>query len=171
VDLPGGKNLVGAFHQPLGIYADLSLLGTLPDAELPEGLAEVVKSAVVADAGLFRRIEATVPALVARSSEALEPVVAATLRVKARIVARDEREAGPRAALNFGHTVGHALEVATEYGIKHGRAVAIGMGIEAGLARELAGFPERDLRRLASLLDALGSTGAGLGNRSGSRRS
>ena len=110
VDLPGGKNLVGAFHQPAALAVDPRVLETLPDAELRAGCAEVVKLAAVADAALFARLEREAEALLARDRALLEAVVSRCIAVKARIVARDEREAGVRASLNFGHTVGHALE-------------------------------------------------------------
>lgn len=156
VDLPGGKNLVGAFHQPAGVYADLSVLATLPRQELAAGFAEAVKAAVVADARLFGSIERQRPALAAGDPGALETIVGPALRIKAGIVARDERDLGPRKALNFGHTVAHALEAASGYAIPHGRAVAIGMVVESGIACDATGFPRRDADRVATLLGELG---------------
>jgi 3-dehydroquinate synthase len=141
VDLAGGKNLVGAFHQPAGLAVDPSLLRTLPDPELRHGLAEAVKLAAVADAALFARLERDADALLAREAVALLEIVTRCIAGKHRIVARDEREAGPRAALNFGHTVGHALERLSGYAIPHGQAVAIGCAVEAAIAVEAAGFP------------------------------
>lgn len=156
VDLPGGKNLVGAFHQPEGLYADTSLLATLPEVEYRTGLAEAVKLAAVSDAALFRRLERDAPAIRSRRPGAIEPVVAACLRVKARIVAADERDRGPRAALNFGHTVAHALEAASHWRLRHGEAVAIGLAVESRLAVERLGFPEAERRRLVDLSRAFG---------------
>ncbi|HKQ62329.1 MAG TPA: 3-dehydroquinate synthase family protein, partial [Candidatus Polarisedimenticolaceae bacterium] len=127
VDLPGGKNLVGAFHQPEAIYADPAVLGTLDGRHYRDGFAEAVKTAVIADAGLFDRLERSVPRLLAREPAALEAVVAACLRHKAAIVAADERDDGRRAMLNFGHTVAHALEAVSRFGLRHGPAVAIGL--------------------------------------------
>ncbi len=156
VNLGRVKNRIGAFHQPWGVYADVALLDTLPAAEYRDGLSEVVKSAVIGDVALFRWLERTHPALAAREPEAETAAVAGALSVKTRVVARDERETGRRAVLNFGHTVAHAIEAASEYGVSHGRAVAIGMSVEGELARGATGFPEAHLRRLRALLVALG---------------
>jgi 3-dehydroquinate synthase len=156
VDLAGGKNLVGAFHQPAGLAMDPAVLQTLPEAELRHGLAEAVKLAVVADAGLFTRLERTAGALLARDAPAVLEVVSRCVAGKHRIVARDEREAGPRAALNFGHTVGHALELLSGYAVPHGEAVAIGCAVEAAIAREAVAFPERHRTRLVALLRRFG---------------
>jgi 3-dehydroquinate synthase len=156
VNLPGGKNLVGCFHQPWGVYADVALLETLPQRHFRPGLAEVVKSAVIADAGLFRWLEVSVERVTNRDPVALARVVAKCMRIKGRVVTRDETEAGRRAILNFGHTVGHALEAATGYRVAHGRAVAIGMGVEAALAERSTGFPPAHTQRLRRLLRALG---------------
>lgn len=156
VDLPGGKNLVGTFHQPLAVYADVATLATLPDDDYRDGFAEIVKAGVIADATLFSRVERDAARLVRREPAALERAIAAGLRVKARIVSADERESGSRAALNFGHTIAHALEAASSYRIPHGSAVAIGMAVEAGIARERRGFPARDEARLRAVLAALG---------------
>jgi 3-dehydroquinate synthase len=156
VDAPGGKNLIGAFHQPLAVWADVSTLATLPEDELRAGFAEVVKAAVIADSGLFRWLEESAGALLGRDGEALEHVVERCLRIKARVVARDEREAGRRAVLNFGHTVGHAIEAASGYRVRHGHAVAIGMAAEARLAVSESGFPRTSVSRLERLLESFG---------------
>jgi 3-dehydroquinate synthase len=156
VNARGAKNRVGTFHQPWGVYADVSLLATLPDAEYANGMAEVVKTAAVGDASLFRWLEGAVERLLARAPAAQAHAVEACLRVKARIVRRDERDCGRRAALNFGHTVAHAIEAASAYREPHGRAVALGMCAEARLACRRTGFPASHLRRLETLLAALG---------------
>jgi 3-dehydroquinate synthase len=156
VNVPAGKNLVGAFHQPWGIYADVACLDTLGDAELVEGFAEVVKAATIADAHLFECLESWVGALLARDREALTATVAASLRVKRDVVVADERESGVRTMLNFGHTIGHALEAASGYTLSHGRAVAIGMSVEGQLAVERCRFPRESLERLRALLRAFG---------------
>jgi 3-dehydroquinate synthase len=156
VDLPGGKNLVGAFHQPEAVYADVDLLSTLPDAYFVEGLAEVVKSAVIGDASLFREMESSAERLLARDEEWLERVVLACATLKGRIVRRDERETGRRAVLNFGHTVAHAVETVSNYTVRHGHAVAYGMCVESRLAVDATGFPERHRGRLERLLESLG---------------
>lgn len=156
VDLPGGKNIVGAFHQPVGLYADINSLGTLPFERYVEGLAEVVKSAAIADLQLFRTLEGSVDRLLARDPEFLEEIVTACLRIKGRVVQRDERESGRRAILNFGHTVAHALEAVSEFDVAHGHAVAYGMCVEGWLAIEAVEFPQRHFDRLRNLLKAVG---------------
>ena len=156
VDLAGGKNLVGAFHQPAGLAVDAALLATLPDAELRFGFAEAVKLAVVADAGLFVRLEGGAELLRGRDQAAMLEVVSRCIARKHKVVARDEREAGARAMLNFGHTVGHALERVSGYAVPHGEAVAIGCAVEAALAVEVVGLPERHRARLVALLSRFG---------------
>jgi 3-dehydroquinate synthase len=156
VNLPQAKNLVGSFHQPWGVYADISVLRTLEDADFTDGFAEIVKTAAIADLDLFRWLESSVGPLVRRRPRALEHAVAECMRIKARIVARDERESGRRAALNFGHTLGHALETASGYRLRHGPAVAIGLCLEARLAEKETGFPPAHTERLRALLSAFG---------------
>jgi len=124
VDLGAGKNLVGAFHQPRAVVADVGFLETLPARERIAGLAEVVKCGFIADAGLLDLLEQSGPDL---AVDAHREVIARAVRVKADVVASDETESGRRAILNFGHTVGHALEAASGYGLLHGEAVALGM--------------------------------------------
>lgn len=124
VDIPAGKNLVGAFHQPRAVVADLGFFATLPEREVAAGMAEVVKAGLIADATLVAALEAA-PAT--RSPDALASAIAAAVKVKIDVVAEDEREGGRRAILNFGHTVGHAIEAASGYELLHGEAVALGM--------------------------------------------
>jgi len=157
VNLARGKNLVGAFHQPRLVLADVACLRSLPLRQLRAGLAEVVKYGVIADAALFAWLEDHVEALLAAEERILADAVAASCRIKARIVQVDERDAGARAILNFGHTVGHAIEVAGGYGrCLHGEGVALGMLVAAELSVRL-GMCGRSLReRLASLLARLG---------------
>lgn len=157
VDLPQGKNLVGAFHQPSAVIADTATLATLPLRELRAGLAEVVKYGAICDAEFFVWIERHVEALLAREPEALTEAVERSCRHKAAIVARDEHEQGERALLNFGHTFGHALETAGGYGeLLHGEAVAIGMLMAARLSAALGKAPPEDAERLSHLLARLG---------------
>ena len=156
VDHPTGKNLVGAFHSPIAVYADPTVLKTLPPTLRREGLAEVVKAAAVADAPTFRWLEREHAGVRDGRTRVLEEAVVRAVRVKARLVAADPFEQDVRIALNFGHTVAHALEVASKFTLRHGEAVAIGLRVEAGLARHVRGFPARDLDRLNALLDALG---------------
>jgi shikimate kinase / 3-dehydroquinate synthase len=134
VDLAAGKNLVGAFHQPRLVLSDLGFLTTLPARELTSGMAEVVKAGLIADAPLFERLEhAPVPLPV----PVLAEVIAAAVRVKVAVVTIDERDGGRRAILNFGHTLGHALEAESAYALLHGEAVALGMvaALRLGQAR------------------------------------
>jgi 3-dehydroquinate synthase len=156
VDLPEGKNLVGAFHQPSAVVIDTDTLATLPDRELRAGLAEVVKYGAIFDAGFFAWLEAQAEALLARDPEALATAIACSCRHKAAVVARDETEQGERALLNFGHTFGHALETEVGYqGLLHGEAVAIGMYCAAQLSARLGRAPAADAERLRRLLERL----------------
>jgi 3-dehydroquinate synthase len=141
VDTTHGKNLVGAFHQPRIVVADIGLLATLPDIQLRAGLAEAVKHGAIADRDHFAQIEERRAALLGRDLEELTAIVGRSVEIKADIVARDEKERGQRAILNFGHTVGHALETLTGYTLLHGEAVALGMAVEARLG-EASGVTE-----------------------------
>lgn len=139
-NLRAGKNLLGSFHQPRLVVCDPLWLATLPERERWSGLAEVVKCALIAPGDLLERCEATLEKAAAGDAEALAPLIEGAVRVKARIVAQDEREGGMRAFLNFGHTVGHALEAATRYTrFTHGEAVALGL---RG-ALSLTDFPDK----------------------------
>ncbi|HTY05253.1 MAG TPA: 3-dehydroquinate synthase [Gemmatimonadales bacterium] len=154
VNTPAGKNLVGAFHRPRLVLADLATLDTLPAQQLAAGLSEAVKHGVIADADYFAFLEREQSAVSAKQDAALERVVARSVEIKAGIVSADEREAGIRAALNFGHTVGHAVESASGYSLLHGEAVAIGMAYEARLAERM-GLAESGLTtRITDLLSA-----------------
>lgn len=128
VNLRTGKNLIGCFHHPLAVYADIDLLGTLSQRELRAGVYESVKAGLIRDAALFRYFEANLPLIDTRDSAAIEKIVAASVRMKAEVVGIDEREAGLRMILNFGHTMGHAIEAASGFGtLLHGEAIAWGM--------------------------------------------
>jgi len=153
VNLPAGKNLVGAFHQPRAVVVDTDTLATLPPREYAAGLAEIVKYGAIGDANFFTWLEANAGALNARDAHALAEAIAASCRHKAGVVARDERELGERALLNFGHTFGHALETEAGYGaLLHGEAIAIGMVLAARLSAALGRAPPADTDRLAALL-------------------
>jgi 3-dehydroquinate synthase len=158
INLPSGKNLVGAFHQPCLVVADPRVLASLPAREFRAGLAEVVKYGVIADPALFRRLERRADAILAREPRELRAIVARCAASKARVVSRDERETkGLRATLNFGHTLGHALEAATRYGaLVHGEAVALGIAAAVRLSRKFSGLPARDAERVLALLGRLG---------------
>jgi 3-dehydroquinate synthase len=128
VNLRTGKNLIGSFHHPLAVYADVDLLGTLAQRELRAGLYESVKAGLIRDAALFRYFEANLPLIDGRDNAAIEKIVAASVRMKAEVVGLDERETGLRMILNFGHTMGHAIEATSGFGVLlHGEAIAWGM--------------------------------------------
>jgi 3-dehydroquinate synthase len=144
VDTRHGKNLVGAFHQPAAVVADTRTLATLPPAQLRAGLAEAIKHGAIADERYFERVVDDLPALLAPGgwgSDAMTALVARSVEIKAAVVERDEREGGVRKTLNFGHTLGHAVETLSGYTLLHGEAVAIGMALESQLA-ERAGVAE-----------------------------
>ena len=153
-----GKNLIGAFHQPRLVYAALATLDTLPPEERIAGLGEVVKMALLGDAALLTRLEAEAERLRAGDPEVLAPVIARCVTLKAEVVGRDEREAGWRAVLNAGHTVGHAYEAACGFGVlRHGEAVALGLLAETRWAVAAGHCVDVDLpERLARLLTRLG---------------
>ena len=157
VNLEQGKNLVGAFYQPIEVTANLPTLASLPEREYRSGLAEVVKYGVIWDAELFGRLEASASALMERDLTLLEDVVARCCEIKSEVVALDEREGGVRAILNFGHTFGHALEQVGGYGKwLHGEAVALGMSYAANLSVREKGFSAADADRVMGLLRQLG---------------
>lgn len=156
VDTPAGKNLVGAFHQPRLVVADVDVLSTLPAPHLRAGMAEAIKHAVIADADYFEALERNRPALLERDRVALTGMVARSVEIKASVVTSDEREAGRRAVLNFGHTVGHALEASGGYTLLHGEAVSIGMAVEGRLAEEIGVAETGTGGRIEGLLEGFG---------------
>jgi 3-dehydroquinate synthase len=157
VNLPAGKNLIGAFHQPRAVIADTGTLATLPEREYRAGLAEAIKHSALGDAVFFERLEPMRAALLARDDDALATLIAHSCRFKAAVVARDETEHGERALLNFGHTFGHALEAEAGYGtLLHGEAVAIGMVLAARLSARLGMPGADDGERLRGLLRDFG---------------
>lgn len=153
VNLPEGKNLVGSFHHPRAVFADVDLLGTLPERELRAGLMESVKAGIIRDRTLVRFMEEHVDEILGRNAQALEKVIAASIRMKAEVVNRDEREGGLRMILNFGHTLGHAIEQVTHYkALLHGEAVAWGMVAALYLACQRGSISSRQMERLESLI-------------------
>lgn len=157
VNHPQGKNLIGAFHQPRLVLIDPLVLATLPRREFRAGLYEVVKYGMIASADLFARLEREAPAIFKREPDVMVPIIAESCRIKADVVGRDEREAGPRRVLNFGHTAGHALEAITKYRrFRHGEAIAYGMLTAAELAVARGRLPPADRDRLAGLIRRLG---------------
>jgi 3-dehydroquinate synthase len=155
VDVPAGKNLLGAFHQPRLVVSDLALLASLPPVQLSAGLAEAVKHGVIADAEFFTFLERDYAALLGKDGATLERVVRRSVEIKAEVVRDDEREAGRRALLNFGHTIGHAIEATAKYEALHGEAVAIGMVYEARLAEALGVAAAGTAERITRLLERL----------------
>jgi len=157
VNLPAGKNLAGAFHAPRLVLCDPELLATLPRREFRSGLYEVVKYGVIASRGLFDRLAGNLSAIFAHNITALVPLVAECCRIKAEIVGRDERESGPRRALNFGHTVGHALEAITKYRrFRHGEAIAYGMIAAARISARRGLMTEDEYEALQDLVRHMG---------------
>jgi 3-dehydroquinate synthase len=163
IDHPRGKNLIGAFHQPRIVVVDPVTLTTLPEREFRSGLAEVIKHGIVLDAAYFRGLEADIPSLLARDLPTLERVVAGSCRLKAQVVERDEREAELRWVLNYGHTIGHALEAATGFRRwVHGEAVSLGIAAESRLAERLGIASTETAERQLRLLSAVGLPVKGL---------
>jgi 3-dehydroquinate synthase len=152
VNLPAGKNLVGAFYQPRLVLCDLGTLDTLPDREYRAGLAEVIKYGIILDAAIFGRLERQLDRLLRREPRSLAAVVARCCELKAQVVSQDETEGGRRAILNFGHTIGHALEAISGYGrYLHGEAISVGQVAAARLSTTLAGLPAHDAERVRAL--------------------
>jgi 3-dehydroquinate synthase len=161
VDVPAGKNLVGTFHQPRLVLADVDLLATLPRPQLAAGMAEALKHGVIADAGYFASLQ-DADGLLARNPERLLSVVRRSVEIKAAVVSADEREAGRRQILNFGHTVGHAVEARSGFELLHGEAVAVGMTVEARLAESLGLAAPGTLETIKDALQRFGlPTGIG----------
>ena len=159
VDLVHGKNLAGTFWQPLAVLADTNCLTTVPDSEWRSGLAEVAKAALIGDNGDLVALEELASRVVARESEAVERAVGIAAAFKARVVSDDEREAGVRECLNYGHTFGHAIEKELGYGtISHGEAVALGIRFAIFLAERIMPCSDEWMRRQERLLDAYGLT-------------
>jgi len=153
INHPLGKNMIGAFHQPRLVLADMATLGTLPPRELSAGLAEVIKYGLILDAAFFDWLESNIDRLVARDPEALIHAVQRSCEIKAEVVAQDERESGVRALLNLGHTFGHAIEAGLSYGTwLHGEAVAAGTVQAARLSQRLGFLGEVDVERIVALL-------------------
>jgi 3-dehydroquinate synthase len=156
VDTPAGKNLVGAYHPPSLVVADPQVLGTLPAAELRSGLSEAIKHGVMLDGAYFEWIEARRDDLLALDAAALEHLVFRSVELKAAVVSEDPLERGVRAVLNFGHTVGHALERLAGFTVLHGNAVAAGMVVEARVGAALGVTEQGAPARIAAVLDACG---------------
>jgi 3-dehydroquinate synthase len=156
VDYGSLKNIIGTFYQPKMVVADTATLNTLPEDELANGLAEVIKSAAIRNANLFKFLEINITKVKELHPEVLEDMVLETARIKGEIVAKDEREAGLRGILNYGHTIGHAIEGASGFGLKHGQAVAIGMMAAARISSRMGILEESDVVRLEVVIRRAG---------------
>jgi 3-dehydroquinate synthase len=157
INLPAGKNLVGAFYQPRLVLCDLAALNTLPDREFRAGLAEVIKYGIIYDAKLFGALERDLDQMLARDATRLARIIARCCEIKADVVSQDETESGLRAILNFGHTIGHALEAISGYGkYLHGEAISIGQVYAARLSERILGLPATDTERIPVLLERAG---------------
>lgn len=157
VNHPRGKNMIGAFHQPKSVIADIDTLKTLPPRELQSGLAEVIKYGMLADAEFLKWIEQNLDKMLALDPETLTKAIYRSCELKARIVAQDERESGPRALLNLGHTFGHAIETFTGYSEwLHGEAVAVGLCMAADMSTQLGWLPVEDSLRCSALIQRAG---------------
>ncbi len=153
VDLPEGKNLLGTFSQPLRVYADIGVLCTLPAPELRNGLAEVIKYGMIWSEELFSMLEERWWDVINLEPHVTAEIVKQSCEIKAKVVAEDEREGGLRRILNFGHTIGHAIEASSDYRIPHGEAVAMGMMAVSRISAMRGMLSDRDVERLAGLLD------------------
>jgi 3-dehydroquinate synthase len=156
IDFGERKNLLGTFHQPRRVYTDPEALATLPPEEMANGMAEVIKSAIVRDPEFFGFLERRRDAVLAREGEVMETVVARCCRIKSSVVMEDEKDTGTRQILNFGHTVGHAVEVLSDYAVSHGAAVSMGIAAETALACRMGLLPAAERDRILRLLRAYG---------------
>ena len=156
VDLPQGKNLLGTFYQPRAVFADLDFLDTLPENEFNNGLAEIIKYGIIEDEKMFKFLEENMAAVQSRDSAFLLKIIETCCRIKKSIVEIDEREQGLRRILNFGHTLGHALEAVSDYTLSHGEGVALGMIAAAKLSAKMHYLPEDELIRVEKVIASAG---------------
>ncbi len=156
INHPAGKNLIGAFHQPAGVYIDVDYLKTLPGRHYTSGLAEVIKCGVIADRALFVSLETHLDRILRREPDLMSRVIEACCRIKARVVMEDPRESNRRKILNFGHTIGHAIETLSGFRLAHGEAVSIGMAAEARIAARAGILAAGAAERIARLCDGAG---------------
>jgi 3-dehydroquinate synthase len=157
VNLRAGKNLVGAFYQPRLVLCDLDTLKTLPEREFRAGLAEVIKYGIIFDAKLFAQLERDLPKILQRDEKILAPIIARCCEIKAEVVSKDETESGLRAILNFGHTIGHAIENSSGYGkFLHGEAISIGQVLAAKMSQKILGLLQNEVERIENLFSRAG---------------
>jgi 3-dehydroquinate synthase len=157
VNLSAGKNLVGAFYQPRLVLCDLETLKTLPEREFRAGLAEVIKYGIIFDAKLFAQVERDLPRILRRDEKILAPIIARCCEIKAEVVSKDEMDSGLRSILNFGHTIGHAIENSSGYRkFLHGEAISIGQVVATKMSQKILGLPARDVQRIENLFQSAG---------------
>ncbi|MFC1917504.1 3-dehydroquinate synthase [Chloroflexota bacterium] len=150
------KNMIGVFYQPVMVIADTVTLKTLPESEIANGLAEIIKSAAIRNKNLFSFLEKNMGRLKSLEESTLEEVVFQTAKIKTEVVSQDERDAGLRNILNYGHTIGHAVEAVSDFGITHGHAVALGMAAAAEISRRMGMLGGNEVQRLMQLIEAAG---------------
>lgn len=156
IDHPRGKNLLGAFHQPVAVLTNPAFLRTLPETEYRGGFAEVIKVGLILDRRFVDLLGRSVGRIRTRNMSVVSGVIARSCALKGKLVSADERDAGDRMLLNFGHTIGHAVEHASGYRVPHGAAVAIGMAVEAQISFDMGMIDRRDLDRIRELLRSYG---------------
>ena len=157
VNHPQGKNLIGAFYQPQLVAIDLDSLRSLPPDEFRAGMAEIIKYGIIEDSKLFAFLEKNSEKILAQDTECLEHIIETSCAIKAKVVERDERESNYRMVLNFGHTIGHAIEALTDYSqFKHGEAIAVGMVYAARLSCQLGQCSQKTVQRIESLVEQYG---------------
>ena len=156
IDLPEGKNLLGTFYQPRGVFIDVKFLDTLPEEDMSSGLAEAIKYGVIDSVEFFNFLERDIEAIKERDRDVLEEIIENACRIKKGIVEIDEKEMGLRRVLNFGHTIGHAIEAESNYTVSHGAAVSLGMVAAARISEGMHDFPRRDRERIEHLLESAG---------------
>ncbi|MFO8058072.1 MAG: 3-dehydroquinate synthase [bacterium] len=156
IDVPEGKNLLGTFHQPRAVYIDVSMLETLPRRHLLSGMAEVVKHGIIKDREFVKVLEDRGMDLIDGDPDAQKEIILESCRIKSEVVSADEKELDYRRILNYGHTLGHAVEAASNYSLYHGEAISLGMAMEAGLAESLEILPAKERERQDALLKKLG---------------
>ena len=152
IDHPSGKNLIGAFYPPNKVYIDLDFLSTLPNEEIINGIAEIVKAAIIKDGKFFTYLESNIDRVAKLENEFIDNAITSSLKIKANIVQKDEKESGLRKILNFGHTIGHSIEILSDFEISHGRAVGIGMAIETSISEKIGILKSEDRERIFQLL-------------------
>lgn len=152
IDHPSGKNLIGSFYPPNKVYIDIDFLNTLPNEEMVNGIAEIIKAAIIKDGELFTYLESNIDRVVKLEKEFIDNAIISSLKIKANIVQTDEKESGLRKILNFGHTIGHSIEILSNFEIPHGRAVGVGMAVETLISQKIGILKLEEKDRIFQLL-------------------